>query len=408
MPILPNPGIVLEQLKALFNQAKAYNPFPKVIDQPSPGLSLPRTTSTSRSRSRTARRPEMKYKVKGTKNIGTLSGRQSASAPQDDLLMQLLESLQEPVGVDTGALRGQIDPIYDARVNLLKDRISRAEGRTGENRQDVEAGYEALARDYERLGPEAAAQAEEARAQIEQLYGTLASDIEGNYARIAQEQGDLFKQLGIEAAAPDVLGPQGELAAQGASRANELGAINEQRYMDIGNIDESYYRQGAPLARLQGTNRSTDLLDQLNDFISGTEGEISMAEAERSAAYNQLLAQAQSQSRQQESDNLRILMQMFESQQTNQPEIPMSQAYLSALPPELQQTVGGTVRSLERSPEVVLNRVRDPRSANPDTYTSVTDAWWLDQIDKMYESGQLSEQARQALLNYLRMYLSES
>jgi hypothetical protein len=323
-------------------------------------------------------------------------------------LLDLLEQLEAPVaGPDLGTIRSQIDPVFDARIAALQRAIEIQEGRVRRAREDIENMYEALARDYERLAPKAAAQADAARQEIENLYGQLVSNVEGSFQRIAQEQGDILRQLGIEEAAPAVLSPQAELTSQATSAAEQLNAINQQRYIDIGNIDESYFRQGAPLARLQGSNRSTDLLEQLQDFIAATQSEISMAEAERAAAINQLIAQAQRDARQQEMSQTQMLFDLYRSMQGQAPEIPASQAYLSSLPPHLQESVASIVRSIERSPEVILNRVRDPRAANPDTYTSVTPEWWFDQIDRLYEAGQIDDTTRQAVLNFLRLRFEE-
>lgn len=202
-----------------------------------------------------------------------------------DLFEQLLGMLTGGVGVDEADLMNQIrrqfDPVYDARVAAIQSMMQRAQQRTSRGREDVEAMYEALGQDYERLAPEAAEQAEEAQAEVEDLYGQLRSNIEGNYSRIAQEQEEMFEQLGIEAAAPEVMEPQSERATEAMNRAAELEAINAQRYQDIGNIDESYYRQGAPLARLTGSNRSSEMLSRLQDYMAQRQSEIAAAEADR-------------------------------------------------------------------------------------------------------------------------------
>lgn len=333
-----------------------------------------------------------------------------------DLFEQLLGMLTGGVGVDEADLMNQIrrqfDPVYDARVAAIQSMMQRAQQRTSRGREDVEAMYEALGQDYERLAPEAAEQAEEAQAEVEDLYGQLRSNIEGNYSRIAQEQEEMFEQLGIEAAAPEVMEPQSERATEAMNRAAELEAINAQRYQDIGNIDESYYRQGAPLARLTGSNRSSEMLSRLQDYMAQRQSEIAAAEAERTAgiqgAFTQLLQQARGQAAQQQSQQAGMLWNILQAQmEAQQPQEMTSDLFLSQLQPQLREGVSSAFRSLERSPEAVFGKVEDPRNPTPGTFVPVTEEWWLNSVDEMHQRGQISDATRQALIQFLRMRFAE-
>lgn len=389
--------------RGLFNTGRiAASPYINTFGRSSRGK-----TGQNQRAIRTINRPQNRFEIGA-------SGQQEQN-PLGDLYEQLLSMLTGPVGVNTedlmGQVRGQFDPIYDARRQAIENMMGRASERTGRERTEVEGLYNDLAEDYERLAPEAAEQAEEGQEDVERLYGQLASNIEGTYSRISNEQADLFKQLGIEAAAPDVLNPQAQQAAARTSDAQSLGAINEQRYEDIGNIDESYYRQGSPLASLTGKNRSSELQYQLQDYLAGREDDIVGLEAERTSgiqqAYTQLAQQAQAQAAQQQQSQAGMLWDILQSQlQAQQPDMsqidPADQIFMS-MPPQIQQEMSTAIRSLETSEEAVYGKVEDPRHPVPGTFVTTTPEWYLKQIDELFKRGDISPQTRQALIAYYRL-----
>lgn len=350
--------------------------------------------------------PKQESRIRSTRQPAVST---QGSSPLGSLYDLLLQQLTSPVTVDEdelmGLIRGSIDPIYDARRSVLEGMMSQAEDRTARGRQDIESMYEALAQDYERLAPTAAQQAARYQDEIESLYGSLRSNIEGNYARVADEQRELYEQLGIEDALP---GAQEAILSQGAdsaSVADELSAINQQRALDMANIDQSYYRQGAPLARLTGSNRSADLLQQLQEQLASLQSEISMLEGERTAGiqsgFTNALLQARQSAEAQERMRQEMLWNMLQA--TMQPGELTPDSFLSSLDPTTQMRVAAAFRQLERSPEVVMGRVQDPRHPVPGTFVPITDEWWLDAVDRMYESGEIDEMTRNALLTYLRL-----
>lgn len=329
-----------------------------------------------------------------------------------EMLLELLTGNSAGAGVDMGAIRGSIDPVYDARIGAIQDAMSRQEERVGRGREDVEGMYDALGEDYERLAPEQREQAQEAQADVDELYGQLATSVEGTYSRIAEEQADLFQRLGIQAAAPATLNPQAEQAAAATSRANELGAINEQRYADMGNVDETYYREGAPLARLTGSNISSDLLFQLNDYLAEQQSAINTLEAERAAAvqsaFTQLQQSAASAGQQEKQFQTGMLFDLLKMQMAAQAPGEMNaSSFLGSLPPAIQSNVASAFRQLERSPEAVYGAVEDPRHPVPGTFRNTTDEWWYNRVDQMYEAGEIDDATRQYLMTFLRMYLNE-
>lgn len=329
--------------------------------------------------------------------------------PLMDLWEQLINQLQAPVSMPTGVntedlmaqVRAALDPIYDQRG-------SEAEGRASKARKDVEGMYSALSEDYKKLAPEQAAQADRAQKEVEALYGELRSNIQGNFSRVSDEQGELFKELGIEAALPDVLASQGDINAEAVNAASEQQATNAQRYMDMGNIDETYYREGAPLAKLTGTNKSSDLLFELQNYLDENEAQRSSG---IQSSYTDLLGQAQSQLGQQQqaaqSEAARrqgMLWDMLQSStQQQKPQELNPDTFMSQLPPNVQQSLGSAFTRLQRSPEAIYNKVQDPRNPVPGTFVETTPEWYMAQADEMLKRGEIDATTHQALLMYLQL-----
>lgn len=400
-------------------QAGTYRGNKPVSPYPASLGATPRNRSTS---SPSSRRPNgiAKFGRKSTKTKNFGFGPKSQQ-PQKDLLGELYQSLidqlQDPVDVDEDDLMAQIrasyDPVFDARRAAVEEMMRSAERRSATGRQEVVNQYESLGKDYERLAPEATAQAEQFREGTEELYGKLRSNIEGNYSRIQQEQKDLFEELGIEAAAPEVLEPQGKSAAEATTAADTLGTLAEQREREVGQLESRYWREGAPLARLQGSNMSTEMLADLEDYLRMRETDITGIEAERSAgisgAYTQLLQSAQQNAQGQERWQAEMLFNILNDQMKarNQPMEELTpESYLSTIGPQAGNVLDA-YRQIERSPEAIVGKQfigeTLPDYPVPGEVAPITDQWWLAQVDEMLEAGMIDETTAQLLMNYIRL-----
>lgn len=342
---------------------------------------------------------------------GALSQQGQAEDPIMSLYQQLLEQLQQPVSmpsaIDTDSLMNQVksalNPLYDQRASSAKSEASRGT-------EDVKNMYRALSNDYERLAPEQIAQADAAQQQIKDLYGELRSNVEGDYARVSKEQGDLFKQLGIESALPDVLSQQQAPVQDTLNAASENQAQQQQRYMDIGQTDSTYYREGSPLATMTGNEVSSNLLAQLQDYLQRNEAERtsgiqSSYMDQLSQAQNQLL-QRQQMAQSESGRNQEMLWQMLQGQlQGNSSQTALTpDTLMSGLPPGVQSSVANAFTSLQRSPEAVYGKVQDPRNPVPGTFVDTSPEWYMAQADQMLQSGQIDATTHQALLMYMQLY----
>jgi len=343
--------------------------------------------------------------------ISQLGGQQQQQDPMASLYEQLVSQLQSPVnmptGIDTEDLMNQvrraIDPIYDERAQRAQSQGERAT-------KDVQEMYRALANDYERLAPEQVAQAKAAQEEIEGLYGQLRSNIEGSYSRVSKEQGDLFKQLGIEAALPEVMEEQQAPVQEALTAASQNQAQQEQRYMDIGQMDATYYRQGSPVATMAGNEISTDMLTQLQDYLRQVEAErssgIQSAYMDQLGQAQGLLAQQQQAAQSEAGRRQEMLWQMLQGQmQAGSKQQPLTpDTYLSQLPPEAQQSVAGAFTRLQRSPEAVYGKVEDKRNPVPGSFVETTPEWYMAQADEMLRRQEIDPVTHQALLMYMQLY----
>lgn len=343
------------------------------------------------------------------------NGSQQQQQSQDPLMSlyeQLINQLQQPVnmptGIDTANLMEQvkkaINPIYDQRA-------SSAESRTGRARKDVKGMYQALADDYERLAPQQIAQADAAKKEIEQLYGTLRSNIKGDYSRVSEEQSELFKSLGIEAALPDVLEDQSAPVEEALVAGSENEAQQKQRYMDMGQIDSTYYREGSPNATMTGNEISTDMLSQLQEYLNQVEAErssgIQTSYMDQLGQAQNQLGQAQQAAQGETARRQEMLWQMLQGSMAGKQQAELNpDTFMSQLPQEMQQSVGGAFTRLQRSPEAVYGKVEDKRNPVPGTFVETTPEWYMSQADEMLKRGEIDETTHQALLMYLQLNFS--
>lgn len=357
---------------------------------------------------------ELGGQLRGTGGqLGGIAARMTPQ-PQDPLMnlyQQLVDQLEQPVNMPTGIntedlmkqVRDAIDPIYNQRSQAAKDQSSRA-------RADVQGMYGALADDYERLAPQQIEQAKAAQEEIKALYGQLRSNVEGSYSRVSEEQSDLFKQLGIEAALPEVLQEQAAPVTESLTAASENQAQQQQRYMDIGQMDSTFYREGSPNATMRGNEVSTDMLAQLQDYLN-------QVEAERTSgiqtAYMDQYNQAQSQLGQQQqlaqteaARRQEMLWQMLQGQLQSSPQQKAltPDSFMGQLPPETQQSIAGAFTQLQRSPEAVYGKVEDPRNPVPGTFVETTPQWYMSQADEMLRRGEIDAVTHQALQMYMSLY----
>lgn len=338
------------------------------------------------------------------------------SNPLTELFAQLVDQLQQPVAAPTDVDREDLMNQVQSALNPIYDqRISAAKGNYNTGSADIKGMYSALSDEYKKMAPQAKAQADQAEADVADLYGQLRTNITGDFARVSKEQGDLFNQLGIGDALPSVLDEQDDSVKDALKAASENQANEQAYYLRQGNTDQTYYQEQAPNAILAGNEFAGNLLNQLNQYVNQTNAERTSG---IQTAYMDQLNNAQNQLFQQQQaaqgENSRrqgMLWDMLQGMMTQQSKASSAQltpdSFLSQLPPELQQSVAGAYTQLQRSPEAVYGKVEDPRNPVPGTFVNTTPQWYMSQVDEMYKNGQIDAQTYQNLQMYLQLAMGK-
>lgn len=247
----------------------------------------------------------------------------AVGAPPDPF-QQLIQQIQQinvaptPYEQLMQQAQGSAGAQFNPLIEQLKAQMGATQQRGQRNQATAKQMYGDLATDIAAQMPQITQQMKQAQQQTENRYNETQSVLQGQYNQQAQQQNALFKQLGIQAAAPEASQQAMEDQAyfQQQSQNDEAAAI--QLLQEMGNSDVSYNRQSADNTRLAGNNVAADIQGQLEQYMQQAGGQLSGLEAGKQSAIQAALAQLQQQdaqrvSQQEESEYGR-LMDMFNLQ----------------------------------------------------------------------------------------------
>jgi hypothetical protein len=245
----------------------------------------------------------------------------SATPNPLDQLMQQIQSIQvqatpfdQLMQQATGSAGAQFDPL----IKQLEAEMARTEKRGKANQGEAKSMYNALATDIAAEMPQITEQMNAASQETQNRYDQTQQDLKNQYNSQAQQQAELFKQLGIQAATPGASQQASEDQAyfQQQSQVDEDAAM--QLLSQMKNSDISYNQQSADNTRLAGVNAASDIGAQLEDYMQTAGGQMSGLKSGRESAIQGMLAQLQQQDaqRMQEQENTEYdrLMDMFNLQ----------------------------------------------------------------------------------------------
>jgi hypothetical protein len=220
-----------------------------------------------------------------------------SSNPLDQLMQQIQSINVDPTPLDvlmsqaSGSAGAQFDPL----IAQLKGEIARTRSRGKNNQKEAHAMYNALSSDIAAEMPEITNQMNQASQETEDRYNQTQQQLQDQYNQQAQDQAELFKQLGIQAAAPTVSQQAKDDQAffQNQNQSDENSALALLSQMK--NSDVSYNRQSADNTRLAGNNVAADIGAQLEDYLQGANSKLSGLEAGKQSAISAMLAQLQQQ-----------------------------------------------------------------------------------------------------------------
>jgi hypothetical protein len=214
-----------------------------------------------------------------------------------------LDELRRMAEQQAGA---QFDPVIAALKNEMGVHSERA-NRSAKTAREM---YGALAKDYLSQLPEMTQQFAAEDQQTNQRYDQAQQQMGADYQKNASQQDALLKQLGIQAASPDASQQSRDDQAyfqnqMESDQQSALSALNEQQA-----AQQNYQQNLGSNAKMAGANLSSDIGQELSDYLGGAESQMTQLRGQRGSTVAALLAQLQqqdservAQQRQQEFDN---------------------------------------------------------------------------------------------------------
>lgn len=237
--------------------------------------------------------------------VGANAGAQTGQGQQDFVrktMMQLLASIQsnQPQGMSAQDILSQanhqVSMQFDPQIAAIQREMGRTKKRAGANKGELTHLYGALADSY---GPDTVTSKKQyesatkaAKAQQKELQGQIGK----TYSDDLQQQTDAFGNLGIS----DALGQTTKQQKTDLDYLSKLNATEGQSQLDAlsqqGNADITYNREGAGIARAEGAGAVTDLMTQLNDYLSQKGGDVATLQGQRKSSLQVLQDQLRQQS----------------------------------------------------------------------------------------------------------------
>lgn len=252
------------------------------------------------------------------------SGLVDTGAVETDPLSQLLQQIQNinvsatPYDQLLGQATASVSAQYDPLIQELQSQMGRMTKKGEANAKTAKQMYGDLATDIAAELPEVTQRMAAASQEAQGQYDATQQALQQEYQKNAQAQNDLYKQLGIQAAAPEASQQAMEDQAyfQQQSKADEANAL--QALKEMGASDTAYTQQTADNTRLAGVNASADIMQQLQDYLATAGDKLAGYRAGKESSIQAALAQLQQSDaermQQQEQTEYDRLMDMFNLQ----------------------------------------------------------------------------------------------
>lgn len=158
---------------------------------------------------------------------------------------------------------------YKTDINAIRGSSKAARKQTARDRAELEEMYNALARSYAKQGEESIAQGQQLADMMQSISSEAQQNIQGTANQIQNEQADLFQGLGIEDALSAVAPEQAQDLQNELTETIQTGADAANTQLGFAGNNQRFFERGGQTAKLEGTNRSADLLEDLQDYLQG-------------------------------------------------------------------------------------------------------------------------------------------
>lgn len=296
----------------------------------------------------------------------------NSSAQTPDFLHQLFQQL---LGNASSAYKmpspqeilqqatSQVASQYDPRINSIQRQIGTTTARANTNKAELKNLYGGVANSYN--GDMATAKKTGAASVADEKarQKTLQNNLKQDYSSSLNDQVKQFADLGISQATPQATQQQRQDLNYLQQLDNTTGNANLSSLNAQNTGDQQYYNESKGIARLQGAGAVSDLMSQLNDYVTQQQGSISDLQAQRQAAISQLQQQltsqatnAQNTAQQSSWNNLFKLAGLYQSMNKAAPMAhnglnAASQYLAQATTPQKASDTMGMLQQLLASPE---------------------------------------------------------
>lgn len=281
---VPPPVAGLNDLKNLVNR----NPVPQQskpklnpeLDDPSRLSDQARARDTGSSR---GQRLNEVPRARLPKFQGRRGGENDLMGYLDDYLAEKMSAQGATFDYEK-ALRDSEQAIrraYRNDINAIQGQNKRARKDTAANRKEVEQLYNVLAKNFQKEQGEALAQGEQLAGMMQEISQGAASNVQDLVSQLAAEQNELAQGLGIEAALPSMGEDQIPQATTDITGILGEGAEDANRMLGFAGNQMQWLQSGETGSRMEGANRSTELLRDMQDFIQGNRDKISGLRGQR-------------------------------------------------------------------------------------------------------------------------------
>lgn len=226
--------------------------------------------------------------------------RQQGQVPQNDdlaALQALLAAQMQGGGGSSSAdlskiVSNSVNGEYDPQIAALQQAMKQAKTRAGGAKKDLGALYNDLSGFYTGRVEPTKNMYKIAKQDAKDRTESLKSSITQDYASRLKEQVDMYKQLGIEAAAPSATEGQYADEASQLAVSDNTGSAEEAALAQEQTGDVNYWSQGAGIAKHEGVEQQADVMQQLQDYLNTQGTNLASLQGQKKAAYNSSLLKA--------------------------------------------------------------------------------------------------------------------
>ncbi len=226
-------------------------------------------------------------------NAAPVSGSDDLGTLQAALAAQLAGGTSGMSDKEISKLLNQsVNGTYDPQIAAIQHEMGYAKKRAKTARADLKALYADLSGYYDNRAGATGKMYGIAEKGAQTRTNSVKNSITSDYTNRLKEQVDMYKQLGIEAAAPSAT--QGQYADEAGqlATADNTGNAEQAALAQESQGDQTYWNEGAGIAQMEGTEQQTGVINQLTDYLNTEGSSLAGLKGQKSAAYSQALLEA--------------------------------------------------------------------------------------------------------------------